>query len=98
MAFFGSAKKEDQKYSGSKMFLAPIMRSGSTYRAAVFLPTDASEYTQIRCGEFRPGGQTTVIETTPTLDIRQNEVVVITSKSSFSSYVGAEAVVTLTFS
>jgi len=98
MALLNSAKeKVDFKYSGTKMFLVPIMRSGSTYRACVFLPMDASNYTSITCGEFRPGGQTSVTENNPTLDIRQNEVVVITSKSSFNSYVGAEAVVNLTF-
>lgn len=98
MAMLNSAKeKVDFKYSGTKMSLAPIMKSGSTYRTCIFLPMDASNYTSITCGEFRPGGQTSVTENSPTLDIRQNEVIVITGKSSFSSYVGAEAVVNLTF-
>ena len=78
-----------------------ICKSGSVYEIIIYLPSIiiTSNSVTITCSEFRPGGQTVVKDTNPTVSkiVGTNTIIVYTTNSSFASYVGSEGVAKLTF-
>lgn len=78
-----------------------ICKSGSVYEIIIYLPSIiiTSNSVTITCSEFRPGGQTVVKDTNPTVskNAGTNTIIVYTTDSSFASYVGSEGVAKLTF-
>lgn len=62
------------------------------------LSSDSANKVTVSCDELRPGGQTAVKVTNPSVNTATgNEVIIYTTNSSFASYVGKEAVAHLTF-
>lgn len=83
--------------AGTRSLGGVLMQSGSVYQIIIYLPIPANKVT-ISCDEFRPGGQTAVKVTNPSVNTATgNEVIIYTTNSSFASYVGKEAVAHLTF-
>ena len=85
--------------AGTSYFSNVLTSMGGFYVIYVFLPIPTKFITSITCNEFRPGGQTTVKDTSPTITIlgdNSNCVVIQTSNSSFASYVGKAATAALT--
>lgn len=89
-------------YSGSCQFESVLSSYGSgasiVYYAIVSLPTDSYVYNSITCSELRPSGQTAIKDTTPTYQRTLNQVKILSTLTSLSSYVGKNVVITLNFS
>ena len=85
------------RYSGSVTFLGQIFAYSNAYEMIIPLPMDTSAYTNITCNEYRPSGQTAITDTNPSVTLYANQVLLKSTVSGFSGYVGKEGICRLSF-